>query len=166
MLQPARAYYDHCGLPEGDAVLRTPLIHPPLLAALAGAGHGGKVLIADANYSASTNVNPAAARIHLNVRPGLVTVADVLEPVLATVPVEAVEVMTPDGGGTPEVWGVYQQMLREGLTLRQLGRFDFYAAGREPDVAVCVATGDAALYSNVLLTIGYLTPEGEDGPPA
>ena len=81
--------------PEGDAVLRTPLIHPPLLAALAGAGHGGKVLIADANYSASTNVNPAAARIHLNVRPGLVTVADVLEPVLATVPVEAVEVMTP-----------------------------------------------------------------------
>jgi hypothetical protein len=33
-------------------------------------------------------------------------------------------------------------------------------------VAVWVATGDAALYSNVLLTIGYLTPDGEDGPPA
>jgi L-fucose mutarotase len=147
-------------------VLRTPLIHPPLLAALAAAGHGGKVLIADANYSASTNVNPGAARIHLNVRPGLVTVAGVLEPVLATVPVEAVTVMTPDGGGTPEVWAVYQQMLREGLALRELDRFGFYAACREPDVAVCVATGDAALYSNVLLTIGYLTPDGEDGPPA
>ena len=81
-------------------------------------------------------------------------------------PVEAVTVMTPDGGGTPEVWGVYQQMLRPGLALRQLDRFGFYAACREPDVAVCVATGDAALYSNVLLTIGYLTPDGEDGPPA
>jgi L-fucose mutarotase len=147
-------------------MLRTPLIHPPLLAALAAAGHGGKVLIADANYSASTNANPAAARIHLNVRPGLVTVADVLEPVLATIPVEAVTVMTPDGGGTPEVWGVYQRMLRPGLALRELDRFGFYAACREPDVAVCVATGDAALYSNVLLTIGYLTPDGEDGLPA
>ena len=57
-------------------------------------------------------------------------------------------------------------MLRPGLDLRPLGRFEFYAACREPDVAVCVATGDAALYSNVLLTTGYLTPEGEDGPPA
>jgi L-fucose mutarotase len=95
-----------------------------------------------------------------------VSVADVLEPVLATIPVEAVTVMTPDGGGTPEVWGVYQQMLRPGLALRELDRFGFYAACREPDVAVCVATGDAALYSNVLLTIGYLTPDGEDGPPA
>jgi hypothetical protein len=33
------------------------------------------VLIADATYSAGTSANPAAARIHLNVRPGLVTVA-------------------------------------------------------------------------------------------
>ena len=147
-------------------MLRTSLIHPPLLAALAGAGHGGKVLIADANYSASTNANPAAARIHLNVRPGLVTVADVLEPVLATVPVEAVTVMTPDGGGTPEVWSVYHEMLPAALNLRHLDRFGFYAACREPDVAVCVATGDTALYANVLLTIGYLTPEGEAGPPA
>src|ERR1700753_886089 len=115
MLHSGQAYYDHCGPPEGDAVLRTPLIHPPLLAALAGAGHGGKVLIADANYSASTNVNPAAARVHLNVRPGLVTVADVLEPVMAQIPVEAVEVMTPDGGGTPAGGGGYQQLLRPGV---------------------------------------------------
>ncbi len=70
-------------------MLRTPLIHPLLLAALAAARHGGKVLIADANYSASTNANPAAARIHLHVRPGLVTVADVLEPVLASIPPDA-----------------------------------------------------------------------------
>jgi L-fucose mutarotase/ribose pyranase (RbsD/FucU family) len=30
-------------------VRRSPLIHPPLLAALGAAGHGGRVLIADAN---------------------------------------------------------------------------------------------------------------------
>jgi L-fucose mutarotase/ribose pyranase (RbsD/FucU family) len=38
------------------------------------------------------------------------------------------------------------------------GRLDFYAACREPDLAVCVATGDARLYANVLLTIGYIRP--------
>jgi L-fucose mutarotase len=50
-------------------VLRFPLIHPPLLAALGAAGHGGKVLLADANYSHSTNVSPAATVIHLNCGP-------------------------------------------------------------------------------------------------
>ena len=29
---------------------------------------------------------------------------------------------------------------------------------REPDLAVCVATGGTRLYANVLLTIGYIRP--------
>ncbi len=94
-------------------VLRFPLIHPPLLAALGAAGHGGRVLLADANYSHATNAGPAAAVIYLNLRPGLVTVDQVLE---------------------------------------------FYAECRQPDLAVCVATGDDRLYANLLLTIGYITP--------
>lgn len=147
-------------------MLRSPLIHPPLLAALGAAGHAGRVLIADANYSCSTNVNPRATVVHLNLRPGLVTVTQVLEPMLATVPVEAVTVMRPDDGSTPAVFAEYQAMVGEHLPLRSLGRMEFYAACREPDVAVCVATGDDTLYSNLLLTIGYLTPDGKPGPPA
>src|ERR1039457_5417658 len=81
-------------------MLRFPLIHPPLLAALGATGHGARILIADANYSHSTNISPRADLIHLNVRPGLVTVDQVLEPVLASVPVEAVTVMRPDDGST------------------------------------------------------------------
>jgi L-fucose mutarotase len=76
-------------------VLRFPLIHPPLLAALAGCGHGAKVLLADANYSHVTNIGPRATLIHLNLRPGLVTVDQVLEPLLAAVPVEAAHLMRP-----------------------------------------------------------------------
>jgi L-fucose mutarotase len=139
-------------------MLRFPLIHPPLLAALGAAGHGGRVLLADANYPHSTNVGPRAALIHLNLRPGLVTVDQVLEPVLAAVPVEAVHVMRPDDGGEPAVFGRYRELLGPGLPLQPLGRFDFYAACREPDLAVCVATGDDRLYANVLLTLGYLAP--------
>ena len=139
-------------------MLRSPLIHPPLLAALGAAGHGARVLIADANYSHSTNVYPGAALIHLNVRPGLVTVDQVLEPVVEMVPVESVSVMQPDDGSTPEVFGRYRELLGDGLPLQPLGRLEFYATCREADLAVCVATGDDRLYANVLLTVGYLTP--------
>jgi len=41
-------------------LLRFPLIHPPLLAALAACRHGGKILIADGNYS--TAPTPVLAR--------------------------------------------------------------------------------------------------------
>jgi L-fucose mutarotase len=116
------------------------------------------VLIADANYSHSTNVYPGAALIHLNVRPGLVTVDQVLEPVIDLVPVESVSVMQPDDGSTPEVFARYRELLGDGLPLQPLGRLEFYATCREADLAVCVATGDDRLYANVLLTVGYLTP--------
>ena len=139
-------------------MLRSPLIHPPLLAALGAAGHGARVLIADANYSHSTNVYPGAALIHLNVRPGLVTVDQVLEPVVDLVPVESVTVMQPDDGSTPEAFGRYRELLGDRLPLQPLGRLEFYATCREADLAVCVATGDDRLYANVLLTVGYLTP--------
>jgi L-fucose mutarotase len=139
-------------------VLRSPLIHPPLLAALGAAGHGARVLLADANYSHSTNVYPGAALIHLNVRPGLVTVDQVLEPVIDLVPVESVSVMRPDDGSTPDVFARYRELLGDGLPLQPLGRLEFYATCREADLAVCVATGDDRLYANVLLTVGYLTP--------
>ena len=139
-------------------MLRFPLIHPPLLAALASAGHGGRVLIADANYSHSTNVSPSAEVIYLNLRPGLVRVDDVLEPVLAAVPVEEATVMRPDDGSTPDAFGRYRELLGPELPLRPLTRLDFYAECRQPDLAVCVATGDQRLYANIVLTIGYIRP--------
>jgi L-fucose mutarotase len=139
-------------------MLRFPLIHPPLLAALAAAGHGGRVLIADANYSPATNAHPRAAQVYLNLRPGLVTVDQVLEPLLAAVPVESVTVMQPADGSTPAVFGRYRQLLGDSLPLEPLSRLEFYALCREPDLAVCVATGDDRLYANVLLTIGVVPP--------
>jgi L-fucose mutarotase len=139
-------------------VLRFPLIHPPLLAALGAAGHGAGVLIADANYSHSTNVSPGAALIHLNLRPGLVSVDDVLEPVLACVPIEAATMMRPDDGSTPESFGRYCELLGPDVPVETLARLDFYARCRQPDLAVCVATGDDRLYANILLTLGYIRP--------
>jgi len=144
-------------------VLRFPLIHPQLLAALAPCGHGGKILIADANYSHSTNTGPGAALIYLNLRPGLLTVERVPAPVLDAVPVEAAHVMRPgDGSGAdaePSVFATYRTCSDPGCccspgSLRLLR----HLMGREPDLAVCVATGDDRLCANILLTVGYITP--------
>jgi L-fucose mutarotase len=99
-------------------MLRFPLIHPPLLAALAACGHGGKVLLADANYSHSTDVHPGATTIYLNLRPGLLTVHQVLEPLLQAVPVEAADVMTPGDGTEPDVFTVYRELLGPNVPLR------------------------------------------------
>ncbi|MGM1065516.1 RbsD/FucU family protein, partial [Saccharothrix sp. Mg75] len=137
-------------------MLRYPLLHPPLLTALATAGHGSRVLIADANYAHRTNTHHRAEIVHLNLRPGLVAVDEVLEPVLSAVPVEAVHTMRPDEGGTPPVWAAYERLLGPDLPLRPLARQDFYDACRAPELAVCVATGDGRLYANVLLTIGFV----------
>ena len=49
---------------------------------------------------------------------------------------------------------------RGGWSRARLGRLEFCATCREPDLAVCVATGDIRLYANILilLTVGYIPP--------
>jgi L-fucose mutarotase len=142
-------------------MLRYPITHPPLLSALGAAGHGSRILLADGNYPHSTSIGPRAALVHLNLRPGLVAVDQVLEPLLETVPVEAAAVMVPDDGSTPEVFARYRELLGAvyaGMELQPLGRWEFYRACLEPDVAVAVATGDQRLYADLLLTVGVVPP--------
>ena len=92
-------------------MLRSPLIHPPLLAALGAAGHGARVLIADANYSHSTNVYPGAALIHLNVGRAWSPWTRCWSRSSTMVPIESVSVMQPDDGSTPEVFARYRELL-------------------------------------------------------
>jgi L-fucose mutarotase len=147
-------------------MLRYQLLHPGLAGALAAAGHGSRILLADANYPHSTGTNPRAERVHLNLRPGLVTVDQVLEVLVDAVPVESATVMVP-GGVDGDVVGAgeaipahagYQERLGPGVAWRELDRFAFYAAARGDDVAVLVATGDQRVYANLLLTIGVRQP--------
>jgi L-fucose mutarotase len=140
-------------------MLRYRLTHPPLLRALGAAGHGSRVLIADRNYPHSTGIGTATELVHLNLRPGLVSVDDVLEVVLDAVPVESAQVMNPDeGGGEPSILATFHELLGTDVPVTGLARHDFYAACREPGVAVAVATGEQRWYANILLTIGALAP--------
>jgi L-fucose mutarotase len=138
-------------------MLKSKLLHPSLLNALASSGHGGMVLIADGNYPFSTRSNPRAERVYLNLMPGVVLVTQALEAMLTAIPVEAAHVMRPDDGSEPSIVADFRRML-PGITLEPLGRFAFYDRAREPEVALVVATGDQRLYANILLTIGVVPP--------
>jgi L-fucose mutarotase len=140
-------------------VLRTRLIHPQILAALAAAGHGSQVLVSDGNFPHATASPPGATRVYLNLSPGRVTVTEVLEALAATVPLEAAAVMCPDDAETPAVLEEYSALLPAGTPVEVVERFAFYELGRRPDVTLVIATGDQRLYANLLLTIGYINPD-------
>src|SRR4051794_28374698 len=133
------------------------LLHPEILEALAASGHGSRVLIADGNYALATNTYSGARRVFLNLASDLLRVTDVLGVLTDAIPIEAAHVMVPDEGGEPEIFGEFRAAL-PGIELSPLGRFDFYDAGRAPDLALAIATGDSRLYANILLTIGFIPP--------
>jgi L-fucose mutarotase len=137
-------------------MLKTKLLHPEILVALGGAGHGSKVLIADGNFPFSTGANPAAKRVYLNLTLGLVTVTDVLKVLVDAIPIEAAEVMQPPTG-EPPIFAEFRAML-PGLELKPLGRFEFYDAACERDVALVITTGEQRIYANLMLTIGVVMP--------
>jgi len=149
-------------------MLKSRLNHPELLRALGASGHGAKVLLADGNYPLSTRSPAGAARVYLNVAPGLVSVTDLLDPLVDTIPIEAAEVMVPEGGPEPPIFAEFRRILArattapgtgpERLELRRLGRTAFYEAASAPEVALAVATGERRIYANLLLTIGVVDP--------
>ena len=138
-------------------MLLTELLHPEILAALAGAGHGSTVLLADGHYPASTAVGRNARRVYLNFTPGLLNVSTVLDVLLRTVPVEAAAVMVPPAAEPePEAVREYRDRLAS-RPVEELDRFAFYAQARSDALALAIVTADVRTYANLLLTIGVRT---------
>lgn len=147
-------------------MLKHKLIHPQINEVLGRAGHHSKILIADGNYPASTKKGPNAEVICLNLMPGVVTVAQVLEAILSAVVVDAVNTMgiPPDDPyaqkGEPPVWSEYRRVLKAArvkLKLEPVQKWDFYDAVASPDHVLTIQTADQALWANVLLTMGCRT---------
>lgn len=141
-------------------MLTYPLLHPEILYALGTAGHGAKVLIADGNYPVVTRSNPRGTRVYLNLAPGLVAATDVLKVLVTAIPLEAAHVMVPDSGAVPSIFREFTRILPKKLKLERMGRFEFYDAASQPDVALAIATGEQRIYANILLTIGVIPPPG------
>ena len=133
------------------------LLHPQVLAALAGNGHGAQVLIADGNFPLVTGTGPNAQLVYLNLEPGKLTATEVLDVIRELIPVEAAHVMGPADGSDPEIFAEFRRML-PGVELTPLGRFEFYDMARGQDCALAMSTGEQRLFGNILLTIGVVQP--------
>jgi L-fucose mutarotase len=144
-------------------MLKHQLVHPQISEILGRAGHHAKVLIADGNYPASTTLGPNASLVSLNLAPGLVTCAQVLEVLVTAIPIEAVQTMMYERTGPyalsedPPVWEEYRRILAEAeidLPLQPVEKWDFYQAVRTPDHVLTIQTADQQRFANVMLTIG------------
>ena len=144
-------------------MLKHRLLHPEISAILARAGHHAKVLIADGNYPASTTLGPNATLVSLNLAPGIVTVAQVLETLLTAIPVDEVNTMGIPADdpyaqqGEPSVWADYRTIIASAglaLPLTPISKWDFYEAVASRDHVLTIQTADQALWANVLLTLG------------
>lgn len=139
-------------------MLTTPLIHPPLLEALAKAGHGSKILIADGNYPFATATGPNTTTVWLNVSPGLLTVDQVLGVLTQVLTFEAGHTMRDESDRIAPPHAGYQRAIGPNLAIESTSRFDFYDLARGEDLAVLIATGDQRRCANLLLTVGVHTP--------
>jgi L-fucose mutarotase len=143
-------------------MLKQRLTHPDIIEILAAAGHGSKVLIADGNYPASTQLGENADVVYLNLCPGTPRVTEVLEVVLTAVPVEDAAVMIPEDEPEPSIFEEFRERM-PGLELTEYNRFDFYDEATGPDTCLVIVTGEQRLYANLLLTIGVVAPGRDIG---
>ena len=144
-------------------MLKYSLIHPKILEVIARAGHHGKILIADGNYPASSTLGPHAELVSLQLSPGIPTCTQVLQALLAAVPIEEANTMMYETTGPyalhedPPVWSQYRQAIQAaGLTLelKPIEKWAFYKAVDTKDHVLTIQTGDQQRFANLLLSIG------------
>lgn len=140
-------------------MMLTRMLQPDILSSLGRAGHGSCVLIADGNYPVSTHSPGSAAKVFLNLRPGMVQVADVLEVLRDTIPIEQATMMAAPDGQPAAVQQELRQLLPPGVPTLSLPRTDFYAAVSQPTTALVIVTGEERRFANLLITIGVAKKE-------
>ncbi|MEI7920696.1 MAG: RbsD/FucU family protein [Planctomycetota bacterium] len=144
-------------------MLKHKLIHPQINEIIGRAGHHGKILIADGNYPSSSKKGPNAEIVCLNLMPGVLNCAQVLEAILSAVPIDEINAMmyTKDDpyalDADPPVWDDYRKVIADAglnLELKPIDKWDFYDAVATPDHILTVQTADRQRYANILLSIG------------
>lgn len=140
-------------------MLKYKLLHPEILEALGGAGHGAKIVIADSNYPFSTRTFAGAKRVYLNVAPGLLKTTDVLKVLVDAIPIESAEIAVDDSGVESTIVDEFRAILPANTPITAHQRYAFYDVCLDPSVALVIATGEQRTYSNIVLTIGVVWPD-------
>ncbi|XP_029926565.1 fucose mutarotase [Myripristis murdjan] len=142
------------------------ILSPELLYALAKMGHGDELVLADANFPASSICASGPKEIRAD---GL-GIPQLLEAILKLLPLDTY-VPTPAAVmdlvdsdkqrfyGAP-VWGTYAKLLEQAgvqTPPERVERFAFYERAKK--AYAVVATGETALYGNLILKKGVIPAE-------
>ena len=139
----------------------SPLLSPELLKVLCEMGHGDELVIADGNFPCeSMGKNAVVIRADGHGVPELLDAILRLIPLDAYVekPVALMEVVPGDTCPTPEIWDVYKKILNQyepnNCAIDKTERFAFYERAKK--AYLIIATGETAIYANILLKKGVV----------
>ena len=139
----------------------SPVISPDLLKALAEMGHGDELVIADGNFPCHS-----VGKNSIVIRADGHGVPEILDAVLNLIPLDTypekpvalMEVVKGDTCGTPEIWSTYEEILNKyeptHHEIDYTERFAFYE--RAKGAYLIIATGEKAIYANILLKKGVV----------
>jgi L-fucose mutarotase len=138
----------------------SPLISPELLKIIAEMGHADELVIGDGNF-------PAAALAQRLVRADGHGVSDLLKALLPLFPLDrfvekpaALMAVVPGDPTVPAVWDEYRSIIasvqpeRISAGFDMVERFAFYE--RTKSAYAVLATGETALYANIILKKGVV----------
>lgn len=141
-------------------MLKTEIIHPELIYALARAGHGSRILITDSNYASDIFASESATRVYLNFMPGKLLVTEIMEGLLATLPIENAYSMLTDDNQDAAIVQHFDDLLPAKAERKALKRDDFYAMAKDRQTSIVIVSGDQRLFANIILTVGFIHPDG------
>ena len=137
------------------------ILSPELLKVLCEMGHGDEIVIADGNFPCESVGKNAKV-----IRADGCGVPEMLDAVLALMPLDAytekpvalMEVVKGDTVPTPVIWNEYERILKqyepEHCAVEYMERFAFYE--RAENAFAIIATGEEAVYANILLKKGVV----------
>lgn len=139
----------------------SPVLSPDLLKALAEMGHSDRLVIADGNFPAES-----IGKNSIVIRADGHDVPEVLDAVLALLPLDSyvdtpvslMAVMEGDTCGTPVIWDTYREIINKhepkNNGIKMVERFEFYRQAK--DAYLIIATGETAIYANIMLQKGVV----------
>jgi L-fucose mutarotase len=137
------------------------ILSPELLKILMEMGHGDEIVIADGNF-------PSASCAQRLVRLDGHGVPEILDAVLSLLPLDAhsdhkawlMEVVPGDSCDSPRIWDTYAQITsryeHDFNGFGSVERFTFYERAKQ--AYAIIATGESALYANIILRKGVVSP--------
>jgi L-fucose mutarotase len=133
------------------------VVSPDLMHVLLSMGHGDEIVLADGNFPAATHAKRLVRADGHGVPEILAAIAPFF-PLDAYVDDDAVVMATVEDISEPPIWEQFRAILSdaegESVALTPIERYAFYA--RAADAFAIVATGESAVYANLILKKGVV----------